>query len=91
MRALVNTANPEKPAEIRDVPEPEPWENEAVVEVRAMAVNRGELRLMAGRPEGWRPGQDISGVVVRAAHDATGPSAGDRVVMGEALLTESTS
>lgn len=80
MRALVNTANPEKPVEIRDVPEPEPEPNEAIVEVRAMAVNRGELRLMAGRPEGWRPGQDIAGVIVRAAEDGAGPNEGDRVV-----------
>jgi NADPH:quinone reductase len=80
MRALVNTANPEKPVEIRDVEEPSPAANEAVVEVRAMAINRGELRLMAMRPDGWRPGQDISGVVTRAAADGTGPREGQRVV-----------
>ena len=28
-------------------------------------MNRGELRLMQVRAEGWRPGQDISGVVLR--------------------------
>jgi NADPH:quinone reductase len=80
MRALVNTANPEKPAEIRDVPDAEPWEDEAVIEVRAMAINRGELRLLAGRPEGWRPGQDVSGVVVQAARNGAGPREGERVV-----------
>ena len=80
MRALVNTANPEKPVEIRDAPEPEPAPDEALIEVRAMAINRGELRLMAGRPDGWRPGQDIAGVVVRAAADGGGPQPGARVV-----------
>src|SRR5206468_3423189 len=40
----------------------------------------GELRLMAGRPDGWRPGQDIAGAVVQAAADGTGPKEGDRVV-----------
>jgi len=80
MRALVNTANPEKPVEIREVEEPTPATNEAIVEVRAMAINRGELRLMAGRPEGWRPGQDVAGIVVRPADDGSGPAEGDRVV-----------
>ena len=80
MRALVNTANPEKPVELREVPEPDPAANEAVVAVRAMAINRGELRLLAGRPEGLRPGQDISGTVIRAAADGSGPKEGDRVV-----------
>ena len=32
MRALVNTANPDQSVEIRDVPEPSPAPNEAVVE-----------------------------------------------------------
>jgi NADPH:quinone reductase-like Zn-dependent oxidoreductase len=80
MRALVNTANPDQPVEIRDVPEPSPAPNEVLVEVRAMAINRGELRLIASRPDGWRPGQDIAGVVARAAADGSGPHAGDRVV-----------
>src|SRR5438132_11293254 len=80
MRALVNTANPDQSVEIRDVPEPSPAPNEAGVEVRAMAINRGELRLIAGRPDGWRPGQDIAGVVVQAAADGSGLRDGDRVV-----------
>jgi NADPH2:quinone reductase len=80
MRALVNTDYPEKPVEIRTVEEPRPAANEAVVEVRAMAINRGELRLMAGRPDGWRPGQDVAGIVVRAADDGSGPAEGERVV-----------
>ncbi len=80
MRALVNTPNGPGPVELRDVTEPAPAANEAVVEVRAFSLNRGELRLMQIRPEGWRPGQDIGGVVVRAAADGTGPKEGARVV-----------
>jgi NADPH:quinone reductase len=38
------------------------------------------LRLLQIRPEGWRPGQDISGVVVQPAADGSGPRAGARVV-----------
>jgi NADPH:quinone reductase-like Zn-dependent oxidoreductase len=75
-----NTANNPAPVALRDVPEPSPAANEVVVAVRAFSLNRGELRLMQTRPEGWRPGQDISGVVLRAAADGTGPAAGTRVV-----------
>jgi NADPH:quinone reductase len=80
MLALVTTPNGSAPVELRDVPEPAPTANEAVVEVHAFSLNRGELRLMQIRPEGWRPGQDISGVVVLAASDGTGPTVGTRVV-----------
>jgi NADPH2:quinone reductase len=80
MLALVNTPNGAAPVEIREVPEPAPAANEAVVEVHAFSLNRGELRLMQVRPEGWRPGQDISGVVVQAAADGAGPAVGARVV-----------
>src|SRR5271170_1367635 len=80
MLALVTTPNGSAPVELSDVPEPAPTANEAVVEVHAFSLNRGELRLMQIRPEGWRPGQDISGVVVLAAADGTGPTVGTRVV-----------
>jgi NADPH:quinone reductase len=80
MLALVNTPNGPEPVELREVPEPSPAADEAVVEVRAFSLNRGELRLMQIRPEGWRPGQDIGGVVLQSAADGTGLKAGTRVV-----------
>ena len=80
MLALVNTPGGAAPVELRELPEPVPAADEAVVEVRAFSLNRGELRLMQTRPEGWRPGQDIGGVVLRAAADGSGPQAGTRVV-----------
>ncbi len=80
MLALVNTPGGAAPVELREVPEPVPAANEAVVEVHAFSLNRGELRLMQIRPEGWRPGQDIGGVIVRQAADGSGPAAGTRVV-----------
>jgi NADPH:quinone reductase-like Zn-dependent oxidoreductase len=80
MLALVTTPNAAAPVELCEVPEPRPAPNEALVEVRAFSLNRGELRLLQIRPEGWRPGQDISGVVVQSAADASGPKVGARVV-----------
>jgi NADPH2:quinone reductase len=62
------------------VPEPAPAANEALVAVHRFSLNRGETRLFQVRPEGWRPGQDIAGVVVRQATDGSGPGAGTRVV-----------
>jgi len=80
MLALVNTPSAPIPVELREVPEPQPAPNEAIVEVHAFSLNRGELALLANRPEGWRPGQDIAGVIVKAATDSSGPKEGTRVV-----------
>src|SRR6516164_3167769 len=80
MLALVNTPGGSAPVELREVADPQPAPNEALVEVRAFSLNRGELRLFQIRTEGWRPGQDIGGVVLRPAADAGGPAAGTRVV-----------
>lgn len=63
-----------------DLPEPEPAADELLVEVRAYAVNRGETFLLRQRPDGWRPGQDLAGVVARGAADGSGPPEGARVV-----------
>src|SRR2546423_2405150 len=80
MLAIVNTPGGPEPVAIREVAEPEPKPNEALVAIHAFSLNRGELRLFQVRPEGWRPGQDIAGVVLRAAADGSGPAAGSRVV-----------
>src|SRR5438874_13677483 len=78
--AIVNTPTALLPVELREVAEPQPAAGEAIVEVRAFSLNRGELALLASRPAGWRPGQDIAGIVVRAAADGSGPQEGTRVV-----------
>jgi NADPH:quinone reductase-like Zn-dependent oxidoreductase len=80
MKALVNKGDGGVAVELTEVPEPDPDPDEAVVEVRAVSVNRGELRLLKARPGGWRPGQDVAGVVVEPARDGSGPVAGARVV-----------
>lgn len=63
-----------------DLPEPVPADSELVMAVRALSVNAGEPTLIALRPNGWRPGQDVAGVVVRAAADGSGPPVGARIV-----------
>jgi NADPH:quinone reductase len=80
MRALVATADAGRPVEFADVPEPTPASDEAVIAVGVFGLNRGELSLLAGRPPGWHPGQDVAGVVGVAAADGSGPKAGARVV-----------
>jgi NADPH2:quinone reductase len=80
MRALVNTPGGRAPVELRDVPEPQPGPNDVLVAVRAFSLNRGELRSFVNNEEGWIPGQDVSGVVLRAAANGLGPPPGTRVV-----------
>jgi NADPH2:quinone reductase len=62
-----------------DLPEPEPAPNEFLLDVRAFAINHDELNLIRRRPEGWRPGQDAAGIVLRAGADGSGPPVGARV------------
>jgi NADPH2:quinone reductase len=62
------------------VDRPVPQESQVVVDVAAVSVNRGELRLLAARHAGWRPGQDVAGVVSVPAADGSGPAQGSRVV-----------
>jgi NADPH:quinone reductase-like Zn-dependent oxidoreductase len=59
--------------------EPAPAADEAVISVSAYSVNRGETFLVDDPPQGWRPGKDVAGTVLRAAADGSGPQAGQRV------------
>src|SRR5271155_5764403 len=85
MLALVNTPNGKAPVELRQVPEAAPGLHEALVAVQAFSLNRGELRSFRNNEEGWIPGQDVSGIVLRQAADGRGPPAGARIV---ALMDE---
>ena len=80
MLALVNTPNNSKPVEIREIPEAQSAQDEALVQVHAFSLNRGELSSFARNREGWVPGQDIAGTVLKQAANGQGPEAGARVV-----------
>ncbi len=79
-RAVV--VDPEAPGRlvIRPVAEPVPDRGEAIVRVRAISLNRGEVRRSGMAQAGWRPGWDLAGEIARAAADGSGPRVGTRVV-----------
>ena len=79
---LAVVVDPDAPGRlvIRPVPEPVPDRGEAIVRVRALSLNRGEVRRSGMAAAGWRPGWDLAGVIERAAADGTGPEVGARVV-----------
>ena len=54
MLAFVNTPKNEAPIELREVAEPQATDYEAVVEVHAFSLMRGELALLCHAP--GRPG-----------------------------------
>lgn len=78
MRALVADHSAPSGVSLQEAPEPEPGPGEALVEVRAVSLNRGEVRRLPARAEGTIPGWDVAGVVVRPGTD--GPAEGTRVV-----------
>ncbi len=79
LAVVVGPAAPGRLA-IAPVPEPAPERGEAIIRVRALSLNRGEVRRSGMAAAGWRPGWDLAGVVERAAADGSGPVVGSRVV-----------
>lgn len=79
MRALVSRQ--ESPyVEMAEVVEPEPRSDHAVVAVKAISLNRGEVRRLERMEPGTVSGWDLAGTVSWSATDGSGPKAGARVV-----------
>src|SRR5262245_33307719 len=81
MRAVIYDPQARANLRLTDVDEPAAAESEAVIEVRATALNFGEVHFIDRmRKPGEVPGWDAAGVVVQAAADGSGPPVGSRVV-----------
>ena len=79
MRALVASEG-QQGVEIADVPDPRPSRDQALVEVRAISLNRGEVKRLEQSEPGAVWGWDLAGVVAESAADGSGPKVGARVV-----------
>jgi NADPH:quinone reductase len=80
MLALVTDDSAPEGIALSEVDEPVAGAAEALVDVRAFSLNRGEVRSLHTRPQGLVHGWDLAGVVRRPAADGTGPGEGARVV-----------
>jgi NADPH:quinone reductase-like Zn-dependent oxidoreductase len=80
VRALVAAPGEAGGVALGEAPDPQPGRGRVVVAVRAVSLNRGEVRGLADATEGAVPGWDLAGEVVEAATDGTGPAVGTRVV-----------
>jgi len=81
VRAVVVDPNVAGRLAIRQVAAPSPRPSEAVVRVKAISLNLGEVRRSLTMADaGFRPGWDLAGVVETAAADGSGPRASTRVV-----------
>jgi len=80
MKAVV--VDPKAPGHLKlgEAPDPRPDSNQAVLRVRALSLNRGEVRRSQAAEAGTRIGWDIAGVIEQAAKDGSGPKVGTRVV-----------
>lgn len=81
MKAVVVDPNAPDRLVLREFEPPKLQPNEALVRVRAVSLNRGEVsQALTTAPTGARPGWDLAGVVETPAADGTGPPEGARVV-----------
>ena len=80
MKAVVVEPNAPAHLALDDVDSPKAGNSEALVRVKAVSLNRGEVRGAQHASSGHRPGWDLAGIVEQAAADGSGPKAGARVV-----------
>jgi NADPH:quinone reductase-like Zn-dependent oxidoreductase len=63
MRALVADRSAPSGVSLREAPDAQAGPNEALIEVKAVSLNRGEVRRLPLRVEGTIPGWDVAGVL----------------------------
>lgn len=80
MRALLVDHSAPAGLRLGDAPDPVPKPDQALVEVKAISFNYGDLSHVKDLAPGTVSGWDAAGVVRAAAADGTGPAAGTRVV-----------
>jgi NADPH:quinone reductase len=80
MRAIIVEPNAVSRLAIATVAEPQPLPHEAIVQVAAISVNRGEIRRAQTADAGWRIGWDLAGTIAQTAADGSGFPVGTRVV-----------
>jgi NADPH:quinone reductase len=80
MRAIIVEPNAVSRLAIATVAEPQALPQEAIVQVAAISVNRGEIRRAQTAESGWRIGWDLAGTIVQPAADGSGFPVGTRVV-----------
>src|SRR6202044_3541615 len=80
MQAVV--IDPQSPQRVgfRSVAPPAPRPTEALIRVRAISLNRGEVVYRVQGEAGRRLGWDLAGVVEQPAAEGPGPARGTRVV-----------
>ncbi|ASR47074.1 zinc-binding dehydrogenase [Paenibacillus kribbensis] len=80
IRAIVTDPFASEFFSIKEVaaPQAQPWE--AIVQVQAFSLNRGEISDAMDNKKQMRPGWDFAGVVIEQAQNGTGPKQGSRVV-----------
>lgn len=80
MRAVL--VDPKAPGHLAltEAPDPVPRSSEALVQVKAISLNLGEVRRALRSAPGTHLGWDLAGTVVEEAADGSGPPAGSRIV-----------
>src|SRR2546428_2441923 len=80
IRAVVVDPSAPERLVIRDFDYPSASPSGALVRVKAVSLNRGEVRTAFNAEAGLRPGWDLAGIVEQQAADGSGPRTGSRVV-----------